>query len=126
MEGSKKKVLTVSIVIFAILWVGGLFAFTLYMNSTSPVATTETTIEGTVINENTLIIIFSHAGDDGDHFANERRVLIQDSIKPGDIPLYVDREQLIIVSCQNPRLLADGESALRSMGYTNVERGTVN
>ena len=91
--------------------------------SMQPMKTSEqTTVESIPLNEDTLIILFTHAGDDAEGKPVEKQIFIQESIKKGDIPVYDDKEQVISITCKNNILLENAEIALKSMGYTNITR----
>ncbi len=94
------------------------------MNVDSEIArtpeTTTHTVVGTPLNDDTLIILFTHAGDDAEGNRIDQEVIIQNEIKDSDIPYFDDHDQLVTITCKNPTRLRDAENALRAHGYNNI------
>ena len=122
MNSTAKKVFLIILASFAIEALIGFAAYKFYIDrdfvssDTDPVQT----VEGTVINDKTLILLFTHAGDDSEGNPVEKEIIIQGTIKHDDIPYYPDKAQYVIVTCGDPELLLQGKTALTSHGYTNI------
>ena len=120
MNSTAKKIMLIILASFVVEAFVGFVAFRIYSNM--PVVDNEsaTSAEGIPINEDTLIIIFTHAGNDVDGNPIEKQIYIQGSVSIDDIPYYPDKEQLVIVSCKDPELLLHGKTALVKQGYMNL------
>ncbi len=117
---TKQKVVWIIIVSFLIQFLVGLIGMNIYMRMPSRSETTTTTLDSIPLNEDTMIILFTHAGDDEEGNPVEKQIFIQSVIRDGDIPVYSDKEQYVIVTCPDRELLNNGKAALTGMGYTNI------
>lgn len=116
----RTKIALIILASFAMPLIVGFFGFWFYSKMPARIESTASTFDSIPLNDDTLIILFSHASDDADGTPVENRILIRGEIKKGDIPVYADKDQVVFVSCQNYELLDNAMSALRAGGYTNV------
>jgi len=120
MRKKYRMIIIILLISFAFIGVGGYAAHDAYVKHKEAEASAEGS--ETPLDENSLIVLFTNAGTDADGNPVEDRVIIQGSIRSGDLPNYPDKDQAVVITCQNPDLLANCEAALKSMGYTNVVR----
>ncbi len=118
---TKQKVVWIIVVSFLIQFLIVLVGINVYSKMPSKPETTGTTLDTIRLDDETLIILFTHAGDDAEGNPVEKQIYIQSVIRDGDIPSYNDKEQCVIVTCPDRELLDNGKAALTSMGYTNIE-----
>ncbi len=118
----RTKIALIILASFAIPFIIGFFAFYFYSNMSATAETTATTVDSIPIDDDTLIILFTHASDDADGNPVENQIFIQEQIRKGDIPVYSDLDQPVVVSCRNSELLDNAMSALKASGYTNITK----
>lgn len=120
MNSTAKKIMLIILASFVLEAFVGFIAFRVYSNMSAAETESAPTVDSIPINDDTLIILFTHAGNDVDGNPIEKQIYIQGSVSIDDIPYYPDKEQLVIVSCKDPELLLHGKTALVKQGYMNL------
>jgi len=120
MNSTAKKIILIILASFVLEAFVGFIAFRVYTNMSAAETESAPTVDSIPINDDTLIILFTHAGNDVDGNPIEKQIYIQGSVSIDDIPYYPDKEQLVIVSCKDPELLLHGKTALVKQGYMNL------